>query len=486
MAPFSPLIANGADLRALCDSDALRERLAAVYGVAPDCLLVTPGRVTALDIICRALAAQGVGDVAGDECAAWTAAARASGLASYKEARADCGGVYKASPGAREEGVLTAEAIDRLMADFPAALIVVDETYIAFSAGQSLAPAATLLDRLVVVRDLGAEYGLMGAPCAALIAQPALLERWRGLAALAPLATPVIRAALSALDAHKAVAYTRRRQEIVSERQRLAQTLAGSPMLVSARAGDGPFVFVSPCDGDAAAAALKRYGVECADTGAGRLRIDIREPRENDAVLSALDVDDNRLTRVGEVVRETAETKIVARVELDRCEPGAIATGVAFFDHMLTQVAAHGGFALDLTCAGDTEVDPHHTIEDCALALGQALSRALGERRGIARFGFMLPMDEAEAKISIDLGGRPYLVFEGAFTATHLGQYPTEMTEHVFRSLAQTLGAAIHVAVRGANDHHKTEACYKAFGRALRQAVRIESDALPSTKGTLA
>lgn len=152
---------------------------------------------------------------------------------------------------------------------------------------------------------------------------------------------------------------------------------------------------------------------------------------------------------------------------------------------MLQQVALHGGFALELTCKGDTEVDLHHTIEDCALALGQALSQALGQRRGIGRYGFVLPMDEAEAKVSIDLGGRPYLVFDGTFAAPLLGGYPTEMTAHVFRSLSQTMGAAIHIDVKGENDHHKTEACFKGFGRALRPALRIEGEAIPSSKGVL-
>ena len=190
--------------------------------------------------------------------------------------------------------------------------------------------------------------------------------------------------------------------------------------------------------------------------------------------------------RRAEVTRETRETKVSVAVDLDRPASPAVKTGVGFYDHMLEQVAQHGGFSLTLSCQGDLEIDPHHTIEDCALALGQALKQALGERRGIARFGFVLPMDEAEAKVSVDLGGRPYLVFEGAFTQAKLGDYPTEMTEHVFRSLSQAMGAAIHLAVTGENDHHKTEACFKAFGRALRQAIAIEGQALPSTKGVIA
>ena len=189
--------------------------------------------------------------------------------------------------------------------------------------------------------------------------------------------------------------------------------------------------------------------------------------------------------RSAEIKRSTKETQIAVRVDLDSATPVAINTGVGFFDHMLEQVAHHGGFSLTLSCDGDLHIDAHHSIEDCAIAFGQALKEALADRRGIARFGFVLPMDEAEAKLSIDLGGRPYLVFDGAFTAPMIGAYPTEMTRHVFRSLAENLGATIHLSVTGENDHHKTEACFKALGRALRAAIRIEGAALPSTKGVI-
>ena len=189
--------------------------------------------------------------------------------------------------------------------------------------------------------------------------------------------------------------------------------------------------------------------------------------------------------RRAKVTRNTRETQISVAIDLDRSTPVRIQSGVGFFDHMLEQVAHHGGFALELSCAGDLHIDPHHSIEDCALAFGQTLREALGDRRGIGRFGFVLPMDEAEAQLSIDLGGRPYLVFDGAFAAPLLGAYPTEMTEHVFRSLSQTLGATVHLAVKGENDHHKTEVCFKALGRALRQAIRIEGGDTPSTKGVI-
>ncbi len=202
--------------------------------------------------------------------------------------------------------------------------------------------------------------------------------------------------------------------------------------------------------------------------------------------LSALPVAEETVRRrSAEIKRSTKETQIAVRVDLDSAAPVSIKTGVGFFDHMLEQVAHHGGFSLTLSCDGDLHIDTHHSVEDCAIAFGQTLKEALSDRRGIARFGFVLPMDEAEARLSIDLGGRPYLVFDGAFMAPMIGAYPTEMTKHVFRSLAENLGATIHLSVTGENDHHKTEACFKALGRALRSAIRIEGADLPSTKGVI-
>ena len=191
------------------------------------------------------------------------------------------------------------------------------------------------------------------------------------------------------------------------------------------------------------------------------------------------------LARRAVVNRKTRETDITVRVDLDATGPVRAATGIGFFDHMLEQLGKHGGFALDLACHGDLHIDEHHTIEDCALALGEALRRALGDKRGIARYGFLLPMDEARAQVAIDLSGRAYAVFSGQFGRDQVGGMPSELVPHFFRSLADSLGAAVHVAVVGDNTHHMIEACFKAVGRALRQAFRRESDDLPSTKGVL-
>ena len=190
-------------------------------------------------------------------------------------------------------------------------------------------------------------------------------------------------------------------------------------------------------------------------------------------------------SRRAHVHRKTKETEIHVDLDLSRDGPAVVATGLGFFDHMLEQIAKHGGFALDLKCSGDLDIDEHHTVEDCALALGAALREALGDKCGIARYGFLLAMDEAEAQVAIDISGRPFFVWEGRFNRERVGELPTELVPHFFRSLAEALGAALHISVRGENSHHMIEACFKGLGRSLRQAIRLEGTDLPSTKGML-
>ena len=189
--------------------------------------------------------------------------------------------------------------------------------------------------------------------------------------------------------------------------------------------------------------------------------------------------------RTAEVIRATRETRIRVRVDLDAGSSASIHTGLGFFDHMLEQIARHAGFALELRCDGDIHIDDHHTIEDCALALGQALREALGDKRGIGRYGFTLPMDESLASAALDLSGRPYFVFDGSFPRERVGEVATELVPHFFRSLCETLGANLHLSIRGDNAHHMVEACFKVFARALRPAIRVVGDELPSTKGVL-
>jgi len=185
------------------------------------------------------------------------------------------------------------------------------------------------------------------------------------------------------------------------------------------------------------------------------------------------------------VTRKTNETDIYVDIDLDREGTIKVNTGIGFFDHMLEQIARHGGFSLTLTCDGDLEIDEHHTVEDVALTLGKAFNEALGDKRGIGRYGFPLPMDETQAQVVLDLSGRAVFRFDGAFPRDSVGALPTEMVIHFFRSLSDSLGAALHVRVDGQNTHHMVEACFKATGRALRQAKSRVGSELPSTKGIL-
>ncbi|MDP1603890.1 MAG: bifunctional histidinol-phosphatase/imidazoleglycerol-phosphate dehydratase HisB [Legionella sp.] len=190
-------------------------------------------------------------------------------------------------------------------------------------------------------------------------------------------------------------------------------------------------------------------------------------------------------TRQATIVRKTNETTICLTITLDSDEPCQIKTPIGFFSHMLEQIAKHGGFCLKVEASGDMVVDEHHLIEDTALAFGEALQKALGDKWGIARYGFTLPMDEALATVAIDVCGRSFCNFDGKFTREFVGGMATEMVAHFFSSLASSLGASLHVSVRGENHHHMIEACFKALGRALRQAVTVNATNLPSTKGVL-
>lgn len=189
--------------------------------------------------------------------------------------------------------------------------------------------------------------------------------------------------------------------------------------------------------------------------------------------------------RTATVERTTNETRIRAAVNLDTSGSATISTGIGFYDHMLEQITKHGGFSLDLSCDGDLDVDEHHTVEDTAICLGTALREALGNKYGVGRYGFLLPMDESEAKVALDLSGRAAFEFKGEFPRDNVGELSTEMVEHFFRSLAESLPAALHIEVTGRNTHHMIEACFKSVGRALRQAIARTGTELPSTKGTL-
>ncbi|HEX8482254.1 MAG TPA: histidinol dehydrogenase [Allosphingosinicella sp.] len=487
----------------------LRKAMAALYGVAPECLVLTRGADDAIDILVRTFCRAGVDSVAicTPTFSAYAQFARLQGARvveiplgpdfdfdpeTFIEAargEPDLKLAFVCAPNNPTGNLVPLSAIDALCAALPDTIVVIDEAYIEFSEQESAAGRAATNENVVVLRTLSKAYGLAGARVGCAIAHPdtiALLTR-----ALPPYPLPSlsIEAAVSALSPSRRNVHRERIARIKADRERLAALLAESPAVRSVRSGGGNFLFLEVEDPEGLAAKLASLGIRVRfrpNAAPGGVRLTIGTDSENEAALAAFSVaPEGAPARRAELVRDTKETAIAVAVDLDRASPRTISTGIHFYDHMLDQVAAHGGFSLVLSCDGDLDIDGHHSIEDCAIALGSALSSALGDRRGIGRFGFSLPMDETEAHVLIDLSGRPYSVFDGRFETSHIGAYPTEMTRHVFRSLADSLGAAIHVRVEGDNDHHKTEACFKAFGRALRQALARHGDALPSTKGVL-
>jgi imidazoleglycerol-phosphate dehydratase/histidinol-phosphatase len=471
-APYSPLVSGGEGLEKYPgEASALQARMAQVYGVASDQVLAVRGLTHGLELVWRLAARDGRSVEAPDA-----------------EPYAGLGRIYRANDGERAAVVIRAlgspEAVAEMAERVAPALLVVDEGLVEFADAPSAATLIADHANLVVLRSLSLAYGLAGARVGAALAQAGTLARLAEVVELYALPEPLVRLAMQALDPSRMIETAERIAGVRRERERLVREI-GRTMVVEQ--GVGPILMARPSDIEATLAELTKYGV-AADRSGDRLRLPVSIKAEvNDRLLTALGLapGKTRPHRIGQAVRDTKETRIVCAVDLDATGPIRIETGVGFFDHMLEQVAAHGGFSLRLQCEGDLHTDPHHTIEDSAIALGQALKQALGERRGIARYGFVLAMDEAQANVAIDLSGRPYPLFEGTFATPFIGEYRTDLTAHVFRSLAEAMGAAVHISVTGDDDHHKTEAVYKGFGRALRQAIRVEGDAVPSTKGVL-
>ncbi len=215
------------------------------------------------------------------------------------------------------------------------------------------------------------------------------------------------------------------------------------------------------------------------------LRLDIVNPREIGWTRTVREI--LFPERVGTIDRRTAETNLSVRVNLDGDGVADIKTGLGFFDHMLEQIARHSGADISIEMSGDLNIDEHHTIEDTAIGLGQAFAQAIGDKRGVERYAFVLPMDDALARVAFDWSGRSWLVWEAEFSREMIGDMPTEMFYHFFKSFSDAAHCNINVAVEGENEHHMIESVFKAFGRCIRQASsrRENDDRIPSTKGVL-
>lgn len=487
---------------------ALVQRLADVYGVEPHQLMVGRGADEGIECLLRAFCEanqdkivissptfgyyktcadiQGadVIDVPLSSGFEWNM----DGLAKAGAA-AEAKMIFVCSPNNPSGNSTTRDAILELCSKRPDTLIVVDEAYIEFSDQDSLADKIGAVRNLVVLRTLSKAYALAGVRAGVMLADAAIVELCLKVLPPYPVARPVAETVLAALSPSAMSVHAQRLAETLTERARLAKGLAKSPYVKTVFPSDANFLLLDIQDDDSLMAELRRRNVKIRDyrSTTGYVRVSIGSPAENTIALSAFGVSEvsARLDRIGETFRKTNETDIAVRVNLDNVSETHIQTGIGFYDHMLEQISKHGGMGLTLSCEGDLHIDAHHTVEDTALAFGAALKQALGNKAGIGRYGFTMPMDETQARVAIDLSGRPAAVFKGEFPTDHVGDFPVEMCPHFFESLAQTLGAAIHIDVEGDNSHHMIEACFKGVGRALRPALAVSGSDIPSTKGTL-
>ena len=373
------------------------------------------------------------------------------------------------------------------------ALVVVDETYIDYADSDSMAGMLESFANLVVLRTLSKSHAAAGLRCGMAVARRDVTELLHKVLAPYPLPQPVVQAALTILKPENQKRLAARRDEIVARRDAFAASAAGIKGVRQILPTDANYLLMIVDDADALCARAAESGYILRNQShqpglEGAIRVSIGTEDEMEGLLAILRGEALSVAaeeRLASHVRKTSETAISVAVNLDRKAPVKIDTGVGFYDHMLDQIAKHAGFSLQLECDGDLHIDPHHTIEDCAIALGAALRTALGDKRGIGRYGFCLPMDESLVTVALDLSGRYYLDFKADFPADHVGDLPTDMIEHIFRSLAENMQANLHIAVEGENAHHMVEACFKGFARALRQAIRQEGADLPSTKGML-
>ena len=488
---------------------ALRQRLANIYCTKPERVMVGRGADEGIEILLRTFCEDGqdsvlicpptfgyyktCADIQGaktvevplDENYQWDIPKIHKTASETQSLKA----IFICSPNNPTGNEITRQAVLDLAKSFPDIFIVVEEAYIEFADTESFVGDIDTYPNLVVLRTLSKAYALAGVRGGSAIADERVIALMLKVLPPYPIARPVENAIMNALSPAAMGVHAERLSETLAERDRMAKELAKSPYIKTVYPSAANFLLLDVKDDEALMRELNKRAIKIRDyrSTTGRMRISIGSPAENTLALKAFGVEaDDSKERIGEVFRTTKETDIAVRVNLDDSSQVEIETGIGFFDHMLEQIARHGGMGLRLTCKGDLEIDGHHTIEDTALAFGEALHKALGDKAGIGRYGFVMPMDETQARVAIDLSGRPATVFKGDFPTDHVGEFPVEMCPHFFESLAQTLKCAIHIDVKGENSHHIIEACFKGVGRSLRPAfAKTGGNEIPSTKGML-
>lgn len=386
-------------------------------------------------------------------------------------------------------------------------VVVLDEAYIDFSVRPSLTSLVKRYPNLIVLQTLSKAWGMAGLRIGLAIADPAVIALMSKVKYPYNINVLAQKKALMKLDE---AAKDRAVTEIVGQRFRLEKELAKCPEVKGIYSSDANFLLVRFDNPDEVYERLLAGGVIVRNRSKvpgceGCLRITVGTPAENDRLLRLLagpecgDRSGDRTAvarrsgteNLGErhvrIVRDTKETKVALELDLDSCGLSRISTGLPFFDHMLDQIPNHGGVALSINAKGDLQVDEHHTIEDVGIVFGEAINAALGSKLGVARYGFVLPMDDCDAAVLMDFGGRIDFKWNAEFKREKVGDVPTEMFSHFFQSVCAGAKCNLHIWAEGDNEHHKAEAIFKAFARALRMAVARTPFPyeLPSSKGVL-
>ena len=403
-------------------------------------------------------------------------------------------------------------------------IVVVDEAYIDFSVHDSLTGVLDRYPNLVILQTFSKAWGMAGLRVGMAFASPYIIRLMSNVKYpynINGLTQEIVIGRLGQGRPDTAVT--------VRERERISSAISAYSGIIYVYPSDANFILVKCSDAEGLYSELIRNRIIVRDRSRvpgcdGCLRISVGTPEENTRLICAVDEWSSRLSssrpgalssgtgipvsvntldtedeaglpaekRAGDparkaaIFRTTSETAITAIIDLDGKGPSFISTGIGFFDHMLDQIVHHGGISMLIYARGDLNVDEHHTIEDVAITLGKAVSDALGSKAGIGRYGFVLPMDESDASVLLDLGGRIDFRWDAGFAREKIGDMPTEMFSHFFKSFAESARCNLHISARGENEHHKIEGIFKAFARALKMAIaRDGSSSLPSSKGIL-